>query len=47
MEPAAYSDEIKISWASSKAGAKTIHEKLAEAKAYLNFLNTLYENVKK
>jgi hypothetical protein len=48
-EPAAYSVEIKISWASSKAGAKTIQEKLAEAeaKAYLNLLNTMYESVKK
>jgi hypothetical protein len=38
---------IKVNWATSKADAKTIPEKLAEAKAYLEFLNTMYESVKK
>jgi hypothetical protein len=46
-EPTAYVDTIKVNWATSKADAKTIPEKLAEAKAYLEFLNTMYESVKK
>jgi hypothetical protein len=46
-EPTAYVDTIKVNWATSKSDAKTIPEKLAEAKAYLEFLNTMYESVKK
>jgi hypothetical protein len=47
MEPTSYSEEIKVNWATSKADAKTILQKLDEAKAYLNKLNGLYELYKK
>jgi hypothetical protein len=47
VDPDKNNAHIKISWASSKAGTKTIHEKLEEAKTYLEFLNSMYEDVKK
>jgi hypothetical protein len=41
QDPKSYSEDIKVDWATSKAGSKTIREKLDEAKQYLEKLNLL------